>query len=240
MSDAPAPRPAAARPAPKKPNALLEIGVTIVLPSLVLMRGTEILGPVGALVLALAFPLGWAVWDGLRRRKLNWLAAIGIASTLMTGGIGLMQLDTHWYAIKEGAVPAAIGLVVAVSAWTRRPLIHALVFDASLLDTARVERELAARGNEAEFALRLRQATLGLASTFAFSAVMNYGLARWIVTSPTGTPEFNAELGRMTLLSYPLIALPSMVMMGLLIWWLSRIVHRLTGCTFTELLAQPT
>lgn len=224
---------------PKKPNAFLEIGVTILAPSMVLMHGTERLGPVLALVVALAFPLGWAIWDGARRRKLNWLAAIGIASTLMTGGIGLMKLDTQWYAIKEGAVSAVIGLVVAISAWTKRPLIHALVFDAALLDTARIERELAARGNAQAFAQSLRQATLALAGTFAFSSVANYVLARWIVVSPTGTTAFNEELGRMTLLSYPLIALPSMAMLLVLMWWLSRVLHRLTGCTFTDLLVQP-
>ena len=77
---------------PPKPNALLEIGVTIVAPAVVLMKlsGPEQLGPFGALVLGLAFPFAWGIWDGWRRRKLNWLAVLGVVSTLLTGGIGLL------------------------------------------------------------------------------------------------------------------------------------------------------
>ncbi|MFY9514340.1 MAG: VC0807 family protein [Rubrivivax sp.] len=129
-----------------KPNPLLEIAVTIVAPSLVLMSASGPLGPTGALLAALALPVGYGLWDGWRRRRLNWLALVGVLSTLLTGGIGLMQLDAQWLAVKEAAVPALMGLVIAASAWTRRPLIHALVFDAALLDTARIQSLLAARG----------------------------------------------------------------------------------------------
>jgi intracellular septation protein A len=222
---------------PAKPNPLLEIAITIVAPSVVLTYGSDPLGSGPALVVALAFPLAWGAWDGIRRRQLNWLALIGIVSTLLTGGIGLLQLDTSWLAVKEGSVSALIGLVIAASAWTRRPLIHALVFDAALLDTERIARILAERGAVAEFEARLRTGTLLLAATFLFSAVANYALARWLVRSAAGTPAFNEELGRLTLLSYPLIALPSMLMMAALLWWLARIAQRLTGLTPAELMA---
>ena len=61
-----------------------------------------------------------------------------------------------------------------------------------------------------------------LAGTFLFSSVMNYLLARWVVTSPAGTEAFNNELGRMTLLSYPVIAIPSMLMMMGVMFYLAR------------------
>jgi len=65
-----------------------------------------------------------------------------------------------------------------------------------------------------------------LAGTFLFSSVMNYLLARWVVTSPAGTEAFNAELGRMTLLSYPVIAIPSMLMMMGVMFYLARGARR--------------
>lgn len=202
---------------------------------MVLMYGTERLGTLPALGVALAFPVFWGVREGIRRRKINWMAVIGIVSALLTGGIGLMQLDSGWFAIKEGAVSGLIGLVVAVSAFTRRPLIHALVFDASLMDTARIEGALKERGNRPAFEAALRTGTLMLAGTFAFSAAANYALARWIVTSPAGTPDFNEQLGRMTLLSYPLIALPSLALMAGLLWWLVRRAGQLTGLSMADL-----
>lgn len=220
-----------------RPNTFVEIGVTILVPSLVLMQlsGADRLGSAGALLLALAFPVGWGVWDGLRRRRVNWLAVIGVFSTLATGGIALLQIDTQWLAVKEAAVSGVIGVVVAASAFTRRPLIHALVFDAAIFDVARIRQRLSERRAEAAFDARLRQGTLGLAGTFAFSAAANFFLTRWIVTSPSGSEAFNHELGRLTLLSYPVIALPSMVMMMALMWWLARCASRLTGLPVAEL-----
>jgi hypothetical protein len=239
-----APAPAstdAAQRGPAAPNPLLEIGVTILLPALILMQlsSAQRLGPLPALLLALAFPIGWGLWDGWRRRKLNWIAVLGVVSTLLTGGIGLLKLDATWLAVKEAAVPGLIGLVILVSVPTRRPLIHLLVFNATLFDVDKVNRSLAERGTAAAFEQRLRQGTGLLAATFFFSAVMNYLLARWVVTSPAGSEAFNQELGRLTLLSYPVIAIPSMLMMMGLMFWLARGARRLTGLDLADLLRGP-
>jgi hypothetical protein len=222
----------------KKPNPLLEVGITIIVPALILMKlsSAERLGPVNALLLALAFPLTWGLWDGLKRRKLNWLAVLGIVSTLLTGGIGLLKLDPQWLAVKEAAVPGLIGLVVAGSNWTRQPLIRLLVFNRNLFDVDRIQAALLARRNTVPFELRLRRATWLLAGTFFFSSTMNYILARWIVVSPAGSTAFNEELGRLTLLSYPMIALPSMAMMIGLLYWLAHGARELSGLKLGEML----
>ncbi len=221
-----------------KPNPLLEIGITIIAPAVILMKwsGAEDLGALRALLLALAFPLGWGLWDAMRRRRLNWLAVLGVVSTLLTGGIGLLALDARWLAVKEAAVPGLIGVAVLASNWTRWPLIRILVFNADLFDIERVQRALEQRRTAVQFELRLRTGTLLLAGTFFFSAVANYLLARWVVTSPAGTEAFNQELGRLTLLSYPVIALPSMVMMIGLLYWLAGGLKDLTGLDLGEML----
>ena len=241
MPDSDTPPPAAAAPSrPANGNPLLELGITVVLPAIVLMQlsSAERLGPLRALLLALAFPLAWGLWDALKRRKLNWLAVLGVVSTLLTGGIGLLALDAGWLAIKEAAVPGLIGLVVLGSVWAKRPLIHLLVFNASLFDVERVTAALQTRGNERAFSTCLRQGTVMLAGTFFFSAVANYLLARWVVTSPAGTEAFNQELGRLTLLSYPVIAIPSTLMMMALLWWLARQARALTGLDIGDMLHQ--
>ena len=219
-------------------NPLLEIAVTIIIPAVILMQLSrpDRLGTAGALVLALAFPVGWGVLDGVRKRKLSWLAVLGVVSTLLTGGIGLLQLDTQWLAVKEAAVPGLIALAVLGSNWTRWPLIRILVFNPTLFDVPRIQQALVDRRNSVRFELRLRTGTMLLAGTFFFSSVMNYVLARWIVTSPGGTEAFNEELGRLTLLSYPIIALPSMLMMMGLMFWLARSAKALTGLDLGDML----
>ena len=222
----------------KKPNPLLEIAITILVPAVILMKlsGDSHLGTVRALLLALAFPLGWGLWDGWKRRKISWLSVLGVVSTLLTGGIGLLSLDAFWLAVKEAAVPGLIGIVILGSVWTRTPLIRMLVFNATLFDVDRVHKALDERSNTAAFERRLRMGTVLLAGTFFFSAVANYILARWVVVSPAGTEAFNEELGRLTLLSYPVIAVPSMIMMMALMFWLARGAKSLTGLDLGDML----
>jgi hypothetical protein len=78
-----------------------------------------------------------------------------------------------------------------------------------------------------------------LAGSFLFSALMNYFLATWIVTSPAGSPAFNEELGRLTLLSYPMIALPSMLIMMGALYYLARSIKALAGLSLAVAMNQP-
>lgn len=222
----------------RRPQPWLELLITLVLPALVLLQlsAPERLGPVAALLLALAFPLGWGLRDFLTRRRLNIFAGLGLVSVLLTGGIGLLELDTGWLAVKEAAVPGVLGLIVAGSALSRYPLVRVLLYTPILLDTARIDAALAQRGNQAAFDARLRTATWMLAGSFAFSAGMNFVLATWIVTSPAGTAAFNEELGRMTLLSYPMIALPATLMMLAVLYYHSGGVKRLAGLSLGDVL----
>ena len=63
-----------------KPNQLVELTVTLIIPSLILMKlsGPEKLGAAYALVLALSFPLAWGIRDFWNRRKLNLFATLGV------------------------------------------------------------------------------------------------------------------------------------------------------------------
>jgi hypothetical protein len=225
----------------KRPNILLEIAVTIVAPAVVLMRlsGDDQLGATGALLLALAFPLAWGLRSLVLEKRLNPLAILGVVSTLLTGGIGLLKLDANWLAIKEAAVPGLIGMAVLVSLKTPWPLVRTLLYTPTVLAVDRIDAALAERGPAARLAFEtcLARATILLAGTFFFSSAMNYLLARWIVTSPAGSGAFNAELGRLTLLSYPVIAIPSMLMMMGIIFYLARTVKRLTGLPWNDLFA---
>ncbi|MCA1978902.1 MAG: hypothetical protein LDL19_06650 [Thiobacillus sp.] len=219
-------------------SPLVELTVTLILPALILMQlsGEARLGPINALLAALALPLGWGVREFLRSRKANLFAALGFVSVLLTGGIGLLALDPTWLAVKEAAIPAILGLVVLASAFTRYPLARVLLFSPKLMQVDRIQAALAARGTRGAFERKLVRATWILAASFAFSAVMNYLLARWIVTSLPGTEAFNAELGRLALISYPVIALPSMLIMLAALFYLVRALRQLAGLTLSDIL----
>ncbi|HEC75520.1 MAG TPA: MFS transporter [Methylophaga aminisulfidivorans] len=222
-----------------KPRPFVDLVVSIILPSLILMKlsGDEDLGASSALILALAFPLGWGLFELIKYRKFNFIALLGLISVLLTGGIGLFELDTKWLAIKEAAIPAIIGVAVLGSTFTRYPLIKALLFNREIMDVDKIKDRLEAHNSTAVFDKRLLNATYLLAGTFLFSAIMNFILVKWLVTSPAGSAEFNEELGLLTLYSYPMIAIPSMIMMGGIFYYLWRTIHDLTGLKLDEVIA---
>lgn len=221
-----------------KPRPLIDMLLSIVIPSIILMKfsGDDELGATTALVVALAFPIGWGLFELIKYKKFNFIALLGLVSVLLTGGIGLLQLDTHWLAVKEAAIPGLIGIAVLVSTKTRFPLIKTLIYNPKVMDVHKIEKILDEHGSAVVFETRLMNATYLLGATFFFSATMNYILAKWIVTSPAGSAAFNEELGRMTLLSYPMIAIPSMIMMMVIFYYLWRTIHGMTGLALEEII----
>ncbi len=222
-----------------KPRPWVDLLVSIVIPSVILMKlsGDDYLGSVMALVIGLAFPLSWGIFELVRYRKYNFIAVLGIISVGLTGGIGLLELDAGWLAIKEAAVPAVIGVAVLVSTRTKYPLVRTLLYNPTVLNVDKIQAVLKEKGSEKEFEARLLKASYFFSLTFLFSSIMNFVLAKWIVTSPSGTQAFNEELGRMTLVSYPMIAIPSMIMMIAIFYYLWRSIRRLTGYTLEEVMA---
>jgi intracellular septation protein A len=225
-------------PRTHKPRPMVDLVVSIILPSFILMKlsGDDDLGASGGLITALAFPLAWGLFELIRYKKFNFIALLGLVSILLTGGIGLFELDTKWLAIKEAAIPSLIGIAVLVSTFTPYPLVKTLLFKPEIMDVEKIKLKLEAHNCTAAFEKRLLKATYLIAGSFAFSATMNYILAKWIVTSPAGTPAFNEELGQLTLYSYPMIALPSMIMMMGIFYYLWRTIHDLTGLKLEEVL----
>ena len=112
-----------------------------------------------------------------------------------------------------------------------------MLFNKNVLNVDKIHECLEQAGNTAQFEERLLRATYWLSGTFFFSSAMNYALAKWIVISPAGSEAFNAELGRMNLLSYPMIAIPSMIMLMAVFYYLWRTIHGLTGLKLEDVMA---
>lgn len=219
-------------------SPLIDILVSIIIPSFILMRlsGAGNLGATGALMCALAFPITWGTFELLKYKKYNGIAILGIVSVFLTGGIGLLKIDTQWLAIKEAAIPGLIGIGIFISARMHHPLVRALLLNPAVLDIEKIHQKLMENNATKNFENSLVRATYLLSGTFFFSSTMNYILAKWIVVSPTGTTAFNEELGRLTLLSYPMIALPSLIMMSVLLYYLWRVIRKYTRLGLEEII----
>ena len=222
--------------APKRENLILNLLCNIAAPTLVLTKlsGETRLGPLWGLLVALMFPLSYGIYDFIRRRKANFISILGLVSVLLTGGLGLMHVGGFWFAVKEATVPALIGLGMLFSLRTKTPLLKEMFYNDQIMNVPRIEAALTERAQRPEFERLIVRASFWLVGSFFLSAALNYGLARHLLISPPGTPEFNAELGRMHLLSWPVIALPSMLVMMLSFWRLISGLTKLTGLTTDE------
>ncbi len=222
---------------PKRENLFINIACTIVAPALILSKlsGPERLGPVLALVIALAFPIGYGVQDFVRRRKFNFVAGIGFASTLLTGGFALAKVDGIWFAIKEASVPAVIGLMVLLSTKSKRPLVREFIYNDQVIDVPKVDAALAARDARPGFEKLLGEAALLVTGAFFLSAVLNFVLARHFITAPAMTEEFNQQVGKMTVWSYVVISIPTMGMMMFALFRLLGGIKRLTGLELEDI-----
>ncbi len=218
---------------------MINILITLVIPVIVLTRfsGDDELGPTGGLLVALAFPIGWAAYEMYKQRKIGWTPIMGVVSVLLTGGIALLELPPELVAIKEASIPLALALAILVSAWIGKPL--ARIFLNQMLDRDKVQRALAERGTTHEYEERTARATYMLASAFLLSAALNYGLARMVVTAEPGSETFNSQLGRMTALSFPVITIPVMVVLFITVFYILRIVNKLTGLEAEDVIRQP-
>ncbi len=221
-----------------KPRPMIDLLVSIIIPSVILMKFStdENLGASTALIVALAFPLGWGLFELFKYKKFNFIALLGLISVLLTGGIGLLRLDPQWLAVKEAAIPGLIAVAVLVSTYTPYPLVRTLIYNPKVMNVEKIRQKLDELGNIKTFETRLQNATYLLSGTFLFSSLMNYILAKWLVTSPAGSAAFNEQLGQLTLLSYPVIAIPSMLMMAAIFYYLWRTIHGLTGLSLEEIL----
>jgi hypothetical protein len=222
-----------------KENPLLNILFSIVIPAIILSKFStpETLGVIPGFLIALAFPVGLSIYQLVVKKQVGFIAILGFVSILLTGLIGIFEIPTQWLAVKEAAVPLLIGLAVLISQYTKYPLIEKIIYNDQLLKIEVINNRLQQNGGQPALKKAMRNATFMVAASFLLSAVLNFGLTKYLVVSPAGTEAFNQELGKLTALSYPVIALPSTLVMVVALWYLVKQLRQITGLSFEEMLA---
>ena len=224
----------------KKESPLVSLLVSIVIPAIILSKFSteEYLGILPGFLVALAFPVGYAIYNLLVRKETGFIAIIGFVSIFLTGIIGVFEFPTEWLAVKEAAVPLLIGIAVIVSLKTPYPLVKKLLFNEEMLDLKLIDKKLKENDNVFEIEKVLVKSTFLVAGSFLLSAFLNFFLTKYIVVSPAGTAAFNEELGTLTAISYPAIALPSTAVMFVALYYIFKQLTKLTGLSFDEILSE--
>lgn len=219
------------KPKPQQQNMLANLAFNIIIPVVIMSYASapEYLGPLWSIAVALAFPVGYGLYELLQTKKVNFFSVLGIISVLLTGGISLLKLPAEYIAIKEAAIPGLIGIAVLVTRYMKKPLIKILVLNDVIINWPKLNEALANINKTEEFEKKIGVSNYIVAASFFVSSMLNYGLAKWILVSEPGSVAYTEELGRMTALSYPVIVIPSMLMLITAIMYIFMQMKKITG-----------
>ncbi|MFV1996105.1 MAG: VC0807 family protein, partial [Verrucomicrobiales bacterium] len=212
-------------------NPLWSLLLNIAVPSLILHQFSEnhLLGPVWALVVAIAIPLSYGIVDWRRRGQLNFFSLLGTASVVLTGGLGLIRASALLVALKEASFPLFFALAILYSTRTRRPLIPTFLLSPQIVDVPAIEFALRKNEKESDFEALLFRASLILSLSMLLCAALSFLVAIFLLKSEPGTPAFNRELGRMLILSFPIAGGPAFAVLLYAFWRLVTGIRDLTG-----------
>jgi hypothetical protein len=222
----------------KKENFLINILFNIVIPTLILSKfsGDNELGVKWAIIVALSFPIIYGLRDLKRSGKFNVFSALGILSISLTGGMALLKLPPEYIIIKEATIPALFAIATLISLKTPYPLVKTFIYNDKILQVDKVSAALNTNGTEQAFDKALVNATYLITLSFILSSILNYILAKILLVSAPGTEAFNAELGKMNALSFPVIALPATIIMMLALFYLFKRIKALTHLELEDIL----
>ncbi len=249
---------------PGQENPLANILINVLVPVLVLSylskdpdllpAGKEPrmwhLGPVKALVIALALPLGYGVWFFLKTRKMNFFSGLGLFSVLLTGGLTIYLWNQDGtvkpnadilFGLKEASIPFILGLAVIGSHWTPNPLLRVFLYSDSLFDIPRIEKRVAEMNAHEGYRRILLQSTVLFAASFFLSTLMNFGLALYFLgdldhTASDAREIYNAQVAKLTGWGFAVIGVPILVFLFFTLHRLLKGLRTLTGLKDDELL----
>ena len=224
----------------KNNNPLLNLLCNIVLPIIILTKFSKeaYLGPVFGLIVALSIPLIYGLYELVILKHKNFISLIGFVGVLFSGVIGLLKFPPQWIAVKDAAIPLSIGIIILISTKTSWQLLKKFLYNPEILDIDQIESRLNSPDSKDKLNLLLQKANILLSISFFFSAVLNFILAKIIVHSMPGTTQFNEEIGKMTMLSFPVIALPSVGIMLLVFRYIFLSLKKMTQLSTNEILSE--
>jgi len=207
-------------------------------------------GPVKAMIAALAPPLAYGAWHFAKTRKFNFFSGLGLFSVLLTGGLTIYLWNKDGtvkehagilFAIKEASIPLVLGIAVFLSRRTATPLLNVFLYNDSLFDIPKIEKQVGEEDSRPAYEKLLDHANAMFAGSFFLSAALNIGLVLWFFrdfdAGATDAREvYNVIVGKITGWGFAVIGVPLLGVLFLTLRYLLRGLGSITGLKEEDLL----
>ena len=221
----------------KKTSPLLvQLIISFVFPTIVLMglSDTSRLGPIPAMCVALAFPVGFEIYRLLQRKRPSVISILAIVGILFVGAVAVLKLSEEWLAVRRAVPYAAAAIAVFVIVRWKPALIEKGLDRLLAMDTVRNAK----LSTDAEVQLMrvTRRAGYALAIVCAVIAVAIYMLTILFMSAQAGTSEFNAQYAELRIITIGAITVPFVILITIILVVLVNSIEKITGISAEDLL----
>ncbi len=232
----------------KKENPFVNLLANIILPVFIINKTALFPGEHKALLalgVALFFPISYGLWDLIQNKKTNYFSILGLVNTLITGLFAVFAFEGFWFAVKEAAMPAVLGVGVYLTSLKGSPFFKKFIEMSGLLKMSSIEEKAAELGTKKEVHLSFIKANNLFALSFFLSAVLNFALATYIfkpidldLSQTEKASILNGQISQMTWMGMAAIGLPMMVFLAATLFKLFKDLQKYTGLEQDEMLVQ--
>jgi hypothetical protein len=208
------------------------------------------IGPLYALFVALAFPIGYGIWFFAKTRKMNFFSALGLFSVMLTGGLTLFLWNKDGtvkenaavlFGLKEASIPFVLGFAVIASHWSKTPLLRTFLYSDNLFDIKKIEAKVTELGKLEEYNKVILSSTILFGMSFFVSTLLNFGVAMYFLgdidhTAVNAREIYNEKVAKVTFWGFLIIGLPIMVFLFFTLRKLLGGLRDLTGFKDEELM----
>ncbi|MES2922629.1 MAG: VC0807 family protein [Verrucomicrobiota bacterium] len=208
------------------------------------------IGPLWAMIIALALPLGYGVWHYVKTRKGNFFSALGLISVLLSGSLTLYLWNKDGtvkpnagilFGFKEALIPLVLGVAILTSHRSATPLIRVFLYNDTIFDIPKIENRVAEISAGEGYQKLLLGATRLFAASFFLSSLMNLGLAQWFfrgfdATAIDALEKYNAIIAKLTGWGFAVIGVPILIFLFFTLRSLLKGLGKLTGFKDDELM----
>lgn len=216
------------------PSAQLVGGFVIPTIILLMLSSASKLGPIGAMLLALAFPVALELYGLAVKRKPSLMSIVAIVGILLIGLISVLGLSKDWLAVRRSAIYAVGAAALFIIARFRPALIEKGLD--RILEMEGVRSATRKNKTEAQLLRYTVNASYVLVIILAFIAIASYILTIVFITAPTGSSEFNAQYAELRILSIFAITAPFIIAVTATLIYLINKFEKLTGISAEDLI----